>query len=73
MSLYDLECEAERACEFRGHTLGKWNVYHGEFRTLSNNECVHCGKWVQCNTNPIANQIDIGGNALAENCTKGEK
>lgn len=62
-----LQREAEAAAKRRGHKLGKWNIYHGESRSLANNEC-KCGAWVQCNTKPMPNQIDIGGNALALNC-----
>jgi len=67
--LIELERQAVEACEFRGHTIGKWVVYHGESKSLANNECLICGAWVQCNTKPAPNDIDIGGPAVALTCT----
>ena len=66
--LLDLRMRAESACETRGHRLGKWDTRHGESRSLANNECIGCGAWVQCNTRPQPNGIDIGGTAVALNC-----
>ena len=69
-ALYTLQLKAETACQRRGHKLGKWAIYHGESRSLANNECVVCGMEVQCNSKPLPNGIDIGGQALAVNCKK---
>jgi hypothetical protein len=68
--LLDLRRRAEDACETRGHRLGKWVTIHGESQSLANNECTDCGAGVQCNTRPQPNGIDIGGEALALNCTR---
>jgi hypothetical protein len=71
--LLKLRKEAEIACKFRGHKLGKWATYHRESRSLANNACKVCEDWVQCNSNPAPNDIDIGGPAVALNCRKGAK
>jgi hypothetical protein len=67
-ALDQLQQEATECCERRGHKLGKWNIFHGESRSLANNECTVCGAEVQCNSRPMPNQIEIGGDALALNC-----
>ena len=67
-ALDQLQKQAESACNNRGHQLGKWEIYHGERNSLANNACVRCGKEVQCNTLPLPNGIDIGGEALALGC-----
>jgi hypothetical protein len=67
-ALDQLQIRATKAARYRGHTLDRWNTYHGESRSLSNNECIRCGAWVQCNTKPLPNEIDIGGTAVAIGC-----
>lgn len=66
--LLNLRREAETVARARGHRLGNWQTYHGESRSLANNECQECGMGVQCNSKPLPNQIDLGGEVLALNC-----
>jgi hypothetical protein len=69
-ALTSLQVQAELSCHFRNHKMGKWNVNHGESRSLSDATCVRCGAWVQCNSKPMPNEIEIGGPALAKQCSK---
>lgn len=64
-SIDDLMHEATVACELRGHKLDKWDVFENE----AMNKCILCGKDVQVIVNPRPNEIDIGGEAVALNCT----
>lgn len=66
--LQDLIKAAEESIKFRGHKLAKWQIYHGEGKSLANYECPVCGKGAQCNTRPLPNDIDIGGEAVALGC-----
>ena len=61
-----LKKEALKSCEFRGHKMSK-------FITVNENErayafCMVCYKMVCVDTNPVANNIDIGGEAVALSC-----
>ena len=69
-ALDKLQQRATEACNSRGHKLGKWDIRNGESRSLATNECTECGAWVQCNTKPLPNGIDVAGNALALNCVE---
>ena len=64
-----LKKEANEACKFRGHDMGEWQ---DSFDTVNGDisycECKVCGKWVQVETKPQANSIDIGGPAVAVGC-----
>jgi hypothetical protein len=57
--------DARGSAELRWHKLNK-------FKKTSNHTwlaaCKHCAMWVQVDTNPPANGIDIGGPAVALNC-----
>jgi hypothetical protein len=66
-TLQSLRREAAQGTNFRGHRM-RWSLYHGEGRSLYNGTCTRCGGWVQCNTNPLPNGIDIGGSAVALTC-----
>ena len=59
--------QATRAAKFRGHDMGDW-LNCGLNRAISN--CRACGMQAVINTNPMPNDIDIGGRAVALNCTK---
>jgi hypothetical protein len=68
-ALSTLRKRAAQAATWRGHKL-KWS--HGinmGVRLLQNAKC-NCGAEVQINTKPAPNEIDIGGDAVAVNCTK---
>ena len=66
-SLITLKNEALGSCNFRGHSMGKWLTVKD--RKAATSECEICGAWVQVQTNPAANDIDIGGTAVAMGCT----
>ena len=53
------------SAEFRGHTIG-WTFVSEK---LANGTCLHCGMELQVFTAPMPNEIDIGGEAVALNCT----
>lgn len=83
MHRYDrLRNEARNAAECRGHVLSKFEkfvhgrVYHSThmhivgiaYCILYNSKNHQCRQWVQIDTNPQPNGIDIGGPAVAVNC-----
>jgi hypothetical protein len=76
-NLDDLKKEADASATWRQHHLGPWDdTRHGSARDLAAGydrqtsiaEC-RCGAYVQVDTNPPPNGIDIGGSAVAVNCT----
>ena len=67
-TLSALRREAEEACVFRGHSMMWTNPWHGEHQSVQQAECRMCTRWVQVNTRPLPNQINIGGDALAIDC-----
>ena len=74
-----LKAEALEACEYRGHVMG---LFEGEMRThtcLGNvireaytgtAVCVKCSAWVQVETHPWPNGIEVGGPAVAVSCAE---
>ena len=58
--------EAKHSCGFRGHRMARFT--HLGSRAIS--ECLICRKGVEVNANPMPNEIDIGGEAVAVNCTR---
>lgn len=70
-----LKADARRSTDMRGHTLTRFStfmtidspVYACRAATA---HCSVCGAYVQVITNPRPNQIDIGGSAVAVNCSK---
>jgi hypothetical protein len=63
-TLLQLKLSATKSTTFRGHDMKKWlPITGGAIR-----ECRDCGSWVQVLTQPQANQIDIGGAAVAQTC-----
>lgn len=64
-----LKREAKASAENAGHTLGKFRtlVTDGS-RMVAEAVCIHCGSYVQINTNPAPNQIDIGGSVFGNSC-----
>ena len=63
-SLTTLERDSAKATKFRGHKMGSWiRGNGGSYRT-----CKVCNAYVCVLTNPRANEIDVGGDAVAINC-----
>lgn len=67
-----LRKEAEQAIQFRGHHIVWMSPWHGENRSTQEGICQRCNKTVFINTNPLPNDIDIGGEAVALCCRKGK-
>lgn len=61
----DLQIKAWKACERRGHNMTAFISYDD---TNAVSSCYDCHMEVQCLTDPMPNQIDIGGEAVALNC-----
>lgn len=64
-ALSKLKDDAERAFYWRNHEPQEWV---DESYTVATLTCRTCGRWVQVNTLPGPNEIDIGGPAVALNC-----
>ena len=62
--------EAMESARWRGHTLKRWDT----FRHYPNGprgyfaECVNCNKGVRILLDPMPNEIEIGGSAVALGC-----
>lgn len=71
-TLAALKREAATAAKYRGHKLGKWDdvKFGGQKNEGSIAKCKVCGADVQVLTKPRANEIDIGGPAVAIGCEK---
>ena len=62
---------AEHSTKFREHVLNDyWILYYSLSRLTAHNNCIYCNMGVQVNTNPLPNQIDIGGEAVALTCER---
>ncbi len=59
---------AENCSTWRKHRLD-WTIYNDR---VALGQC-SCGAWVQVETNPMPNSIDIGGPAVAIDCPHGSK
>ena len=69
MTRYEsLKRSAIESAEARGHELGRFGFVLQPNRMVGNSLCRKCGAGVTINTNPMPNQIDIGGRAVAVNC-----
>ena len=68
MSLASLKRSASESTKWRGHRMGRWDDA-GASLTTSYRECLDCGAYVMVDTRPMPNGIDIGGSAVALNCT----
>ena len=74
-----LRAEALEACEMRGHKMGP---FEGDMRAhtclgkvireayTGTAVCVVCGAWVQVETHPWPNGIEVGGPAVAVSCVE---
>jgi hypothetical protein len=69
MKLGILRSEADGAARWREHVL-HWEVptRYNCGRETQTGTCDTCGAWVQVDTRPEPNGIDIGGPAVAVNC-----
>lgn len=67
--LATLRTQATLSASNRGHALLWRRPHHGEARSYQIGYCAKCGKEVCVNTKPQPNEIDIGGEAVALNCT----
>jgi hypothetical protein len=59
---------AREACRKRHHRMKFKRNPLDRFRALGT--CTECGKWVQCLVKPQANEIDVGGPAVATGCVR---
>ena len=64
-SLATLKREAERAARFRGHNLGPWQD-RSPNRSFA--ECEDCDASVTVTVNPMPNEVDVMGSAVAIGC-----
>lgn len=73
-TLDELKATAEESAKFRGHETIKWvTPWHGERASIQGGYCPVCGMMVQLITNPLPNQIDVGGEAVALGCKGKER
>ena len=68
-----LKQEAREACTARGHEMVPFVTLVHPTSTngqayVARSVCINCGKYVQIETKPALNSIDIGGNAVALGC-----
>ena len=69
--LVELIMSAEQSTKLREHVLNKhWNLFPSLNRLIAHNHCIYCYKEVQVNTNPLPNDIDISGEAIALTCDR---
>lgn len=67
-----LEQSALESAVARGHRMTPFARLY-EQRHVSESVCERCEAYVQVNTKPAPNQIDIGGTAVSLNCRSGEE
>ncbi|KKM14293.1 hypothetical protein LCGC14_1707600 [marine sediment metagenome] len=60
-----LRKEALASCESRGH---KMQQFSRKYRHWWSSACRTCSKMVLLNDNPLPNEIEIGGEAVALGC-----
>lgn len=66
-SLSELKREAREAASFRGHDLMHFAKVSARLHTAT---CSKCKRTVQINTAPGPNEIDIGGEPVAVECSE---
>jgi len=59
--------EAKESCEHREHEMSRFA--HTKSQTQAFSVCLACGYYVAVKTEPLPNEINIGGNAVALYCT----
>lgn len=62
-----LKLEALAVCRIRGHSMNRFRQHHF-FLNRHYSHCKKCDMQVEINRQPMPNQIDIGGEAVALNC-----
>lgn len=71
-TLRALRAKAQEAADSRGHVRIHWDApsYWGgtPIRAIQNGHCPLCKKWVQLDTPPLPNGIDVAGPLVALNC-----
>ena len=65
-----LKEEALESTTFRGHQMKPWKDYGDGKQSMT--LCSICERWVTVNTDPMPNEIDVGGSAVAMTCDGGE-
>ena len=66
-----LRTDAMESATWRGHIMEWGKPYkYKSGRTIQTAYCKLCKMWVQVDTKPDPNGIDIGGSAVAQNCHK---
>lgn len=68
--LGELKKEATETAICRGHNIIWSSPIHGERTSVQYGECSNCGAGVHINMNPLPNDINIGGVAVAVCCQK---
>lgn len=69
-----LQGEAEISANLRGHVLeNDWLLYGNGKRKISWNSCKHCNMQVIVIANPLPNEINISGEAVAIDCNRETK
>ena len=68
-NLLYLRKHAEISTKNRKHIIEWQPAWHSESKSIQTGICKLCGREVQINTKPLPNEIDIGGEALALNCS----
>lgn len=63
-----LKQKALISCKFRGHDMNRFKQ-HDFFLNRHYSHCKKCDMQVEVNRQPMPNQIDIGGEAVALTCT----
>lgn len=61
-----LMLQGKESAHWRGHNLGPWLM--SDNCTVANAQCVSCDKQCVIRENPLPNEIDIGGEAVAHGC-----
>jgi len=67
LSILGLMEETKNTVLSRGHNVKYWNVLGGDCYSL---ECKDCKMSVMVKENPLPNEINVGGEAVALNCVK---
>jgi len=60
-----LSAQLKESAEWRGHSM----IANGSTNTSRAFKCANCGMTAYADSNPTPNGIDIGGKAVALNCT----
>ena len=66
--LRKLQFKAYYYAKIRGHSLGDWYIYNNDQSAIA--ACKFCGLTAIVNVQPLPNDIDIGGSAIALYCNR---